>query len=194
MINLSELPIENVFKVLIYRSLMKGGFISSYIYNKERLYRHKSSLDKEFRNMLLASGAVRLAEMLQSDRVVAGLCIGAVIVVVEKLNDFVIIHESDDENNLHHKKLIFDVKQPLIEPLATNYENNEKLLKSFFMGFGLARQFTKKKARIFVFLFNKDDEKRYRKGIYLFHQHLIKIYGKERVIREQGSCILNFNR
>ncbi|CAI2172952.1 9689_t:CDS:2 [Funneliformis geosporum] len=147
------------------------GLIAAFKFNKIMMIFHK--------------GAVRLAEMLQSDRVVA---------VVEKLNDFVIIHESDDENNLHHKKLIFDVKQPLIEPLATNYENNEKLLKSFFMGFGLARQFTKKKARIFVFLFNKDDEKRYRKGIYLFHQHLIKIYGKERVIREQGSCILNFNR
>ncbi|CAI2164708.1 14458_t:CDS:1 [Funneliformis geosporum] len=101
---------------------------------------------------------------------------------LNELENFVSINESDDddEKNHLHKKLIFDMKQPLLD----DSNENEKL-KSFLRGFDLARQISQDRIRNFKFLCLE--------GSNFLHNHLVDTYGNDHVTSERGGYSVNVN-
>ncbi|CAG8703798.1 10816_t:CDS:2 [Funneliformis mosseae] len=240
MVNLSEIPIVDIFKSLILDSLMKDEFIHKRQSPKGFFSRNKYWLAGTalvagaalgpfaltgiaaaigFGEAGIVAGSIAAWMMsLQGGAVAAGIggfiaastggayfgaAIAKAILMISESNseefaemeNFVSIYESDvdendEEKNNLHKKMIFDMKQPLLD------SNENEKLKSFLRGFDLARQVSQDRAKKFEFLVDREEEK-CLEGPNFLHKHLIDTYGDDcrehlHVVEHSDSKILWF--
>ncbi|CAG8650517.1 16576_t:CDS:1, partial [Funneliformis caledonium] len=121
-----------------------------------------------------------------------GAAIAKVILMISESNfeefaemeNFIFIYESDvnendEEKNNLHKKMIFNMKQPLLD------SNENEKLKSFLKGFDLARQVFQDRAKKFEFLVDREEEK-CLEGPSFLHKHLIDTYRDNCVTLEKN--------
>ncbi|CAG8449391.1 12609_t:CDS:1 [Funneliformis mosseae] len=101
---------------------------------------------------------------------------------LKELENLVSIDESNVDENEKNKKVIFDMKQPLLD------SNENEKLKSFLRGFESAREIAKDRAKRFEFLVIRDF-----KGSNYLYRYFVDKHGIDYVTSEKRSIFLNLN-